>query len=85
MRRREVRSQALYEPTDRANHTLVALLGLEKSRAVVCFVSLGTSVDGKAQAIRCGIWCGVTGVNIVVLNKVRCKSSLAEVNADCTI
>ncbi len=80
MGRSKIRSCALCQPANGANNTLVSVLAFNEGRAVVGFVRFGTCVDREARALGSGVGGDVACVDIVVFNKVRRKTSLAEVD-----
>ena len=82
MRRSNVRASALGKPTNGANDALVFSLPLNKCRGHFIFIGFWACIDREAGAIRSGVGGYITEVNVIVLDKLGSKASLAEMDLD---
>ena len=80
MGRRKIRSHALCQPANGANNILVLALAFNEGGAVTGFVGFETCIDREARAVGSGVGGDVACVDVVVVNEVRHKTSLAEVD-----
>ncbi len=78
--RSKIRSRALCQPANGANNTLVSALAFDEGGAVIGFAGFGTCIDREARAVGSGVGGDVACVDVVVVNEVRHKTSLAEVD-----
>ncbi len=80
MGRSKIRSHALCQPANGANDTLVSALVFDEGGAVIGFVRFGTCINREDRVVGSGVGGDVACVDIVVFDKVRRKTSLAEVD-----
>ncbi len=71
---------AACQPTDESNDTLIFLFAFNEGRTILVFVWFRDSVDWKAGLVRSGVDRYATKGSTVVLNKMRCKVCLAEMD-----